>query len=187
MRLYYTASSQPEAVQTKPHLSLGGFKSGSQLQNSQIGNLFSDITPVTINNFNQNRYIGLVLKNETASTVNNVKLWFAYPTGCYIKLRVSAVDMVQDSDGNYQMEHIGVATSKPLSGDFYEATVDAKVDLGSLTAGEQIGIWIERELLFEVIKEQQSAVYEPDPALENRFKEVELNKLDTVEIFISWD
>jgi hypothetical protein len=182
MKLYYTVSSQSEAPQTKPQLSLGGFKSSSQLANSQFENLFGDITPITISNFNQNRYIGLVLKNETGADITNVKLWFNYPDGCYTNLKVAAVDMIQD-----QMEHIDTPTSKPLSGDFYVATEEVKADLGDLIDGEMIGIWIERELKLDVITEQQSNIYEPDPALESRYKEKEINKLDEIEIFIEWD
>ena len=187
MRLYYTVPSVAEAAQPTPSMSLGGFKSSTPLQNAQFGNMFDGITAVTINNFNQNQYVGLVLKNETGADITNAKLWFVFPTGCYSKLKVAAVDMVAGSNGDLQMEQIMNIFSKPINGDFYEADVDNKVDLGDLTDGEQIGIWIERSLLLDVITAQSENIYEPDTALENRFKEVVLNKVDDIGLFVSWD
>lgn len=187
MKLYYTVSSASEAVQVKPHLSLGGYKSQSQVTNSQFGNMFSEVTPTTISNFNQNQYIGLVLKNDSIIDVTNVEIYFTFPTGCYSILRLAAVDMVADSAGTLQMEHIDNQFSKPLNATFYEASGSAnKVDVGDLDAGTQIGIWIERELLIDVITAQQAAVYEPDPALEGRFKAVVLDKYDDIGMKISW-
>lgn len=189
MKLYYTVSSGSEQVQTKTSLSLGGYKSSSPLVNSQIGNLFSDITAVTINNFNQNQYIGLVLKNETGIAVTGVSMWFEYPDQCFSIYRVAAIDMITDSSGDKIMEHISNISSKPLNAEFYEAADgDHPVDLGDLAIDEQIGIWIERELLPEVITAQQSDVYapDPDPAHLSRFVEVVLPKLDEINIGISW-
>jgi len=189
MKLYYTSPTGSEAVQTKPQMSLGGYKSSTTLTNSQFENLFSDITNVTVQNFNQNQYVGLVLKNELGSDITGVKLWFEYLENSYSLFRVAAVDMSIDASENLQMEHISDMYSKPLNGEFFEAdTVDNAVDLGDLIADEQIGIWIERELLTDVILEQQSAVYAPDPDLskEGRFVEVVLPKFDEIKICISW-
>lgn len=187
MNLYYTVSSQPEAIQMKPQLSLGGYKSSVKLRNSQLGNLFGDITPFTISNNNQNQYIGLVLKNETGGDITGVKLYFTYPTDSYSLFRVAAVDMFTGSDSNLQMEHIGQITIKPLTGEFFEADgVANQVDLGDLTAGEQIGVWIERELKLDDIKVDQDKVYELVPGYTDRYQEVELNKLDDIKLNISW-
>lgn len=187
MRLYYTASSEPEAAQSDPRLSLGGYKSATALTNSKFGNLFSSITPVTVVQFNQNQYVGLVLKNETGIAVTGIQLWFEYPTGCYSKFRVAAVDMVEDTDGNLRMEHLPDINSKPICGEFYEADGEVnKVDLGDLINEEQIGIWIERELLLSVISAQSEAVYEVDPDLQGRFKEVVLPTDEEIKIGISY-
>jgi len=128
MRLYYTAVNGAEVAQPVPQLSLGGFKSSSPLTNSQFGNLFGDITPVSISNFNQNQYIGLILKNETGADVTGVKFWFGLPEGCYTKLKIAAVDLTDDG----QMEHIPNMSSKPLNADFVEATEDG---VNSVKAG----------------------------------------------------
>ena len=187
MKLYYTVSSGNEVQQTKPQLSLGGYKSSSPLVNSQIGNLFSDITPVTINNFNQDQFIGLVLKNETGSIITGVNIWFEYGDSCYSKFSLAAVDMVSNADHHLIMEHIPTINSQPLSGDFVEADgISNAADVGGLAIDEQIGIWIKRTLLPDVVATQQASVYAPDPLLPGRFYEVVLPKLDEINLGISW-
>lgn len=188
MYLYYTTITGNESEQIVPALSLGGYKSSSRLQNSRFNNLFADISNLTIVNFNQNQYVGLVLKNELGAIKTNVKLWFDYPAKCYSKFRVAAVDMSLDSSNALQMEHIDNINSQPLSGDFFEADgADNKVSLGDMAINEQIGIWIERSLLLDFIKSDQSAIYEDDTDKPGRVKEIPLTKEDDIKINISWD
>ena len=189
MYLYYTVSSQPEEVQLKPQLSLGGYKSSNKVVNGKINNLFSDITPMSVSNFNQNRYIGLVLKNELGADKTNLKLWFVFPEGVYSVFRIAAVDMALDSNSNLMMEHIDTVNTKPLYVDqFYEANGEVNaVDLGDLTNGSQIGLWIEMGLLIDDIKSSYDDVYIQDPSNSYRYLEVEKEKLDEIEIHLTWD
>lgn len=188
MYLFYTISGAPEAVQLKPQLSLGGYKSSVKLRNSQLGNLFGDITQFTIANSNQNQYAGLILKNETGAPVTNVKFWFEYPADSYVKLRVAAVDLVTGTDGVQQMERIEMSTIKPLSGEFFEADTEVNaVSVGDMAAGEMIGVWIERELKLDFIKENSSDIYELIPGFTDRYKEKEINTLEEIGVGISWD
>jgi hypothetical protein len=187
MYLYYTVSSGVEAIQLKPQLSLGGYKSSVKLRNSQLGNLFGDITPFTITTNNQNQYAALILKNETGAPITTVKMWFEYPADSYSKLRVAAVDLFIGVDSVAQMEHIDMSTSKPLNGDFFEADGEANpVDLGDMVAGEMIGIWIERELLIDFIKLDSSNVAKLVTGHTDLYEAVELNQLDEIKIGISW-
>lgn len=188
MYLYYTTISGSEQIQTNHVLSLGGFKSATRLPNGKFNNLFSDISQFSVANYNQNTYVGLVLKNETGAAIQNINLYFGYPAGSYSKLRIAAVTMVADSAGNLQMEHIMNNVEKPLYAEFYEADGEAnKVNLGALAIGAQIGLWIERELLIEVIKADQENVYELVPGYTDRYQEKELAKEDDIKINISWD
>lgn len=188
MNLYYTAVSAPEAEQSSPGLSLGGFKSGSKVPNARFNNLFGDITATTVVNFNQNRFIGLVLKNETGAIVSNLKLWFTYPTKAYSVFRVAAVDMALNANSQLQMEHVDNIFSKPLIGEFVEANGEANaVSLGELAIGEQIGLWIEMELLLEVIKADENDVYKADPTHSHRFLPIEKEKFDDIGIHLKWD
>jgi hypothetical protein len=188
MKLYYTIISKEGDLQEKPGLSLGGFKALNPVRNSEMNNLFPDISPISISNYNQNRYAALMLVNDTDNLVLNVKLYFTYNQNCYSKFRVAAVELATDSEGFEQMEHIDTSFSKPLMAEFFEAEgVDNAVELGDLPSGDKIGLWIERELLLDIIKEDQELIYEPDPDKLERYKERILDKLDNISINISWD
>lgn len=187
MKLYYTVASQPEITQSKPSLSLGGFKSASPMPNSSFGNLFSDISMYTVKNANSNRYIALIAKNESETDMVNINVYFTYPFKCASKFRIAAVDLVEDTEGNNFMEHITDNSSKPLYAEFVEANgVDNKVNIGDLPAGGEIGLWIERELLLDTIKEQQNKIFEVttnDPYL---YQPIELPKEDNILFNIIW-
>lgn len=189
MYLYYTNITGNELVQSKPQLSLGGFKSSTRLTNSQLLNLFGDISQLSINQFNGNQYRGLVLRNESGVSATDIYVWFVYPSDKYCKFRVAAVDMVLDSDGHYQMEHVDSVNSKPLYAEFFEADgKDNKVSLGNLASGEQIGIWIERELLLETIILGESDVYEEITSMDNvkTYREKVRTTVEEIEINLSW-
>lgn len=188
MYLYYTVVLGNEAEQGNPVLSLGGYKSSSRLVNSKFNNLFSDISNLTVTNYNQNQYVGLVLKNELGAAKTNVQIWFEYSAKCYSKLRVAAVDMVAGTDGTLQMENVQNLNAKPLNAEFYEADGELnKVNIGDLAAAEQVGIWIERELLLDFIKTDQEAIWEDDPDNGGRVREIPLTKTDDIQLGISWD
>lgn len=189
MYLYYTNITGNELVQSKPQLSLGGFKSSTRLTNSQLLNLFGDISQLSINQFNGNQYRGLVLKNELGVSATDVYLWFVYPADKYCKLRVAAVNMVLDSEGHYQMEHIDNVNSKPLYAEFFEADgKDNKVGLGDIASGEQIGIWIEREFMIDDIILGEQDVYEEVTSVDNvkTYREKVRQTVEEIEINISW-
>lgn len=186
MYLYYTVSSLPEDLQAEPQLSLGGFKSSNKINNSIFNNLFSDISVLTVSNYNQNRYIGLVLKNETGDDIENIALYFVHPVNSASLFRVAAVDMAADSNGNLQMEHVNSVYTKPIYAEFHEASAEGDaVDLGSLDAGEQIGIWIEMKLLVDSIKTDIENICELNQTTQ-RFTELTKDKSDEIEIKISW-
>ena len=188
MKLYYTVSSAPEDVQLKPDLSLGGYKSSTPMPSSELGNMFGDISMYTVKNGNQNQYIGLIAKNELDVDIENIKVWFTFNTNCYSLLKISAIDLSVDSDGNYMMERVKTIFSKPIYSDFKEAsTEETAVDLGSLLKGEFFGIWIERSLLLDKIKEDQEAIYQKDPSNPYYYNEIVLDKTDEIALNISYD
>lgn len=188
MFLYYTIISAENHIQQKPQLSLGGFKAINKVDNGKLNNLFSDVSQLTVANYNQNLYIGLILKNELLVRAENIRIYFTYPESCYSKLRFSAVSLVEDAEGFLQMEHVETPNSKPLFADFSEANgIENAINIGDLDSGEMVGLWFERELLIDFINEDQSIVYEPDTSLPGRYKERELSKEDNIQINISWD
>lgn len=188
MKLYYTVGSAPEDVQTNPILSLGCYKSSSQVQNGTFNGLFGDISMYSIKNYGGAKYIALVLKNTLATAVENIDIWFEYPTGCACVLQVAAVDMAVDGDGNYYMEHVPTQGSKPLYAEFEEADGEVnRINIGDLLVGGVLGIWIERDLSLEDIKNEQNAIYSVDINNPYYYNAVELTKQEEISIGISWD
>lgn len=188
MKLYYTISSKEGDIQEKPNLSLGGYKSGNFVNNSEFNNLFSDISQLSLSNYNQNRYIALFLVNESSNDAIDVCLYFEYPEDSYSIFKVAAVTPVTDSDGFKQIERVNTVFSKPLSAVFFEANGEInKVNLGNIDSGSMIGLWIERELKLDFIKDNQLTIYEEDPNLPTRYREKQLSKFDNIQIKISWE
>lgn len=152
MKFYYTTPVEQDYPQTRPDLSLGGFKSANPVPNASPRNLFSDVSVYTIKT-NRPEYIALILKNETGVELSAVDLWFVYPTGCQVKYAVAAVDL----DVNSQMEHISTPYQAPYFAEFHEADGEAnKVELGDMAIGTMIGIWLKRTLNIDAITDQYS-------------------------------
>lgn len=188
MFLYYTTISGENTDQSKPELSLGGYKSANRVSNGVLNNMFSDVTPITVANYNQNRYIALVLKNETAADITNINVWFTKPATPIAGFKIAAVDMVADGTGALFMEHVSTVFSKPVYADFNEADGEAnKVNIGNLLVGGQVGLWIEMELDIDAAKLGFETVYEPVPGDDYRFQEVVKEKIEEIGFSISWD
>lgn len=154
MKFYYTTPVETDYAQTRTDLSLGGFKSANVVPNNSPRNLFSDVSLYSIKT-NRPEYIGLVLKNETGSTLTAVNLWFVYPDGCQVKYEIAAVSL--NADG--QMEHINTPYQAPYFAEFHEADGQInKVSLGAMEIGEAIGIWFKRSLNITNITQQYSDV-----------------------------
>lgn len=148
MKLYYTGSKTYLGTQQKKEFSLGGFVSSSIVPNSQLGNLFSDITKYTKGN-EVTEVIGIILKNETGSAVSDILFNFSLPENLVASYQIAAVQLSQDSDGNYYMEEISNQYSLPYYATFYSADdSDNKVNLGSLLADGMLGLWIKRTVTF---------------------------------------
>jgi hypothetical protein len=186
MKFYYTTSADPDSAQTKPSLSLGGFKSGSPTLNEENGNLFDEITPYTLTK-NKNEYIALMLVNETGADKTNLQIWFEFPTDSYSKYQVAGVIPAIDGDGNPFIERIETRNSKPFYADFEDAEVGTKYDLGDLVNNAQLGIWIKRELLMDFIETDSCDVYEEDPNNPRQFIAKEQSMEDIINIKLSWD
>lgn len=187
LKLYYTTTKGEDEEQQKASNSLGGYKSSNLFQNDSFNNCFGDISTYTINNNNQDQYIGLILKNEGASKTN-INLYFDYPEDSYSKLYIAAVDLATDSDGFGYMENVQTFHSSPTYGTFYEANgVDNAVNLGDLAQNEAIGIWIKREMLVDTIKEDLDDFVIEDPENSDRVIQKTLNQSDTIEMVLSYD
>ena len=147
MELFYTVSSQQDAIQNKPELSLGGYCSGSKVPNGSLSNLFSEISSYAMQN-PKAEYIGLVLKNTTDTPISELSFWMNVPEDSICKFRIAIVEMSK----NGLMETIPSVNSKPLYAEFYETSETDKIELSlqeAIPVGGGIGIWIERTLNME--------------------------------------
>ena len=188
LQLYYTSVRGEDDPQMNYYNSLGGYRSSDIFKNDNFDNMFGEISIYTVNNNNRDQYVGLVLKNNYSSTKDNIRLWFERSENCYSKLYIAAVDMVQDENGKYYMEHIKDLHSSPVLSDFYEAEGEENsVDLGSLTAGQQIGLWIKREILVDDIKLDIEDMVEQDPENQHRVVLKNKEKEDMIELKLSFD
>lgn len=187
MRLYYTVSGIPLKEQSKPNLSLGGYQSATPVRNGSIGGVFGDISMYTVKNNNQNQYIALMLKNELAQNIENIKLWFTYNDTCYSILKIAVVDLASDESGSQLMEQIRSYSEQPIYATFVDATVDSKADLGAMNSGEMVGVWLQRTFDLDTIKTDQNAIYAKDPLDNYHYLPVELDTEDSININISYD
>jgi hypothetical protein len=150
MKLYYSTPSGTDKEQRKIINSIGGYKSSTPVPVSKKNSLFGDITDYTVKN-NLTEYICLFLVNDSETDYSNVYLHFVYPDNCYTKWKFAAVDTALDSEGYQYVEKLVDRYSQPWL-EFNEANgIENKVDIGSMTSGQQVGLYISRELIMDTI------------------------------------
>lgn len=187
--LYYSGAPKPEDTQTNPTLSLGGYKSSSQIPNGDVHNLFPKITRQTVvNNIKTTRMI--VFINETPATINNLKLWVEETELAVIKL--AAILPGYDSQcSRYFFEKITNDSQLPYQGTLSTYTQTSPLEIPSLESGKMIGIWLRRELKIENFNtidkgEEFSSCEEVIIALEEN-QETSVSVEDVCKIDIQWD
>lgn len=189
MDLFYTVTSGYNAEQPNPSRSLGGFKSSTPLANDDFGNLFDDISVMTIKS-GRNEYRAIILKNTTDSVVNNVKVFVQRPDHAICNFLLSKGDMISTNKYNQKsMESISSPNFKPFRSKFQEATEDEPLMIGSLNPGEEVGIWITRSVDKIKAKAQYEKVCEKDDTDPNgrRYKAITPEKEESIDIQILWD
>ena len=140
MKLYYTVISKPEDPQTRPDLSLGGFKSSTIVPNNKLSNLFGDISSYSVRE-NQYEYIALALVNDSAIDITDITVYFEYPTDRQKDLEMAFVNF----NASEEMEFIPNPYSQPYVAAFNAADgVVNAINIGGLLAGAKIGIWFKR-------------------------------------------
>jgi len=143
MKLFYTAISKPGVQQNRPTLSLGGFKSASQVSNDALGALFGSISQRTIKQ-NLSEYIGLICENTMDYPVTNIEIWMPKIPGNFAVFQLAVVEL----NTNKEMESIPTVHSKPIHADFYDTDIGDPISLGDaiMMPGDQFGIWVKRSL-----------------------------------------
>lgn len=154
MKLFYTTSTFTNDTQNKHELSLGGFKSKSEIPNDFEGNLFSRLSLLTIEKC-LDEYIGIVIQNDLTVSINDLTIWFEYNDDFVTKFEISPVSLTNGS-----FERIQSRFSKPIVSEFYDVSGQENgINVGNLSSEECIGLWIKRTILKDKIKEQQTTAY----------------------------
>lgn len=188
IKIYYTTITGEDQPQDKINLSLGGYRSSTSFRNGDFGNLFDEITRYTMSKLDQEEYIGLIVKNDSLAVIEAINLWFDYPTNCYSKFLISAVDMSTDANGVKYMENISNINSKPVYSDFVEADGSAhKQDLGYLQPGDCFGLWVKRELLQQIIDSDNTNLVSEDPNNKDKVVQNTLSTSDSIKMYFSYN
>lgn len=184
LKLYYTVNSGYLDIQGNYINSLGGFPSSTEVPNDVFDNLFDEISLSEIKNV-KTQYRAIVIKNEGEEIVENIELWFEKKDSNICSYQIGAT--LLSNDEQPFMEHIPSVYSKPLYTQLYDATIDSKVSIGNLNPGQMIGLWLSRTVDKEKALEEYNNVAEEDPLHRSRYKPIEKEKQETVDLKITWD
>lgn len=184
LKLYYTVSSGYLDIQGNYTNSLGGFPSSTEVPNDVFDNLFDEISLSEIKDA-KTQYKAIVIKNEGEEVIENVELWFEKKDSNICSYQIGATLLSNDEQSF--MEQIPSVYSKPLYTQLYDATVDSKVSIGNLNPGQMIGLWLSRTVDKEKALEEYNNVAEEDPLHRSRYKPIEKEKQETVDLKITWD
>lgn len=184
LKLYYTVSSGYLDIQGNYTNSLGGFPSSTEVPNDVFDNLFDEISLSEIKDA-KTQYKAIVIKNEGEEVIENVELWFEKKDSNVCSYQIGAT-LLSNNEQPF-MEQIPSVYSKPLYTQLYDATVDSKVSIGNLNPGQMIGLWLSRTVDKEKALEEYNNVAEEDPLHRSRYKPIEKEKQETVDLKITWD
>lgn len=184
LKLYYTVSSGYLDIQGNYINSLGGFPSSTEVPNDVFDNLFDEISLSEIKDV-KTQYRAIVIKNEGEEIVENIELWFEKKDSNICSYQIGAT--LLSNDEQPFMEHIPSVYSKPLYTQLYDAAIDSKVSIGNLNPGQMIGLWLSRTVDKEKALEEYNNVVEEDPLHRSRYKPIEKEKQETVDLKITWD
>jgi hypothetical protein len=184
LKLYYTVSSGYLDIQGNYINSLGGFPSSTEVPNDVFDNLFDEISLSEIKDV-KTQYRAIIIKNESEEIIENIELWFEKKDSNICSYQIGAT--LLSNDEQPFMEHIPSVYSKPLYTQLYDATVDSKVSIGNLNPGQMIGLWLSRTVDKEKALEEYNNVAEEDSLHRSRYKPIEKEKQETVDLKITWD
>jgi hypothetical protein len=134
LQFYYTGATAPTATQPDPSRSLGGYVSGSPLEDDVLNNLFGDITPMGMQYAGPETY-ALGLRNLGPKGAQELKLGYVYPAGCAVRLEVAAVELYADSCNKLTMQALASRRARPQGATFHElemrrATAELAIEFG---------------------------------------------------------
>lgn len=180
IKLYYTGAGIFNTPQTNKELSLGGYPSNTEIPNSLINNLFSDISYYSIEN-NLLEYKAIVIKNIESYTLEKLKFHFIIPENPLLRFLISFSNLTLNN-GNYYMETVPNKNSKPYySTDFIRPySEETAAEIESLESNKYLGIWICKELNLERLTQLKDPKYLLDNSITLPISEI-------IKLNIEWD
>jgi len=191
MILYYSGSSAP-SQSSNSIKSLGGYISGTQIPNSSIGNLFGQLTLSSI--LRNRRDTKLIVFKNISSETKVFSIYTELPVDSLYRLKIGVCLPAEDPCGIKYFEQINSSDQLPYTAILQEHEgVGNKIEMGSLSPGKIVGVWITREVLPETVQTYTTmstdgnvtgCTEESISKLENRLLE---NKTVEPKIIISWN
>lgn len=186
--LYYTGAIKPEEIQANPSLSLGGFKSSTQIPNGEVHNLFPKITQSSVVN-NSKIIRMIVLHNQLTVPMNNVKLFIENSELCTFKMM--AIAPAYDSVcSRFFFEKVNQEQHLPYQGILQSYDQTAPLIIPQLEADKFIGIWIRRELdltKFNALDKGQDTELSCDQTIELLQQTTDTPIEDLMKFHVEWD
>ena len=188
MNLYLTTTTGFNESQPNPNISLGGYKSSSLVTNDDFDNLFGEVSLMTIKN-QRDEYRAIVLCNDYSQPVNKISIHVETPEDgiCSYKMALGVMNGLDKYNKPF-MENVATVNRKPFHAAFVDMSNDATLDVGTLQAGQQIGLWICRHVDMEKARKQYEDVAEKDPTDPSgrRYRPVNHPTTETVNVVIKW-
>ncbi len=145
MILVYTGAPQAGASNIVADLSLGGYPSTTAVPNGRLANLFPAISKSDVEK-GRSVIRMIALKNTTGADVTGVSI-YSTTAGKKVKLKIAAVGAAVDSNNNPVFEQVSDSGSLPFQAVLAEHEgANNAIDVGTISNGSFVGIWIQREI-----------------------------------------
>ena len=155
VKVFYSGAKEPNSEQTNPIYSLGGYVSSSGFQNSNLNNLFQDLSNLSLQN-NKKEYSCIILQNDSDTPISNLTLFFDLEEGNKCDFEIGFALPSEDSCNNKIFELLPNCNSKPIYVDqFYSPnSFEEAVVIPSFLENSYIGLFISRLVKPTTIDEQ---------------------------------
>lgn len=188
MNLYYTTTVGYDSPQPNSDRSLGGYKSSTKVVNDDFGNLFDELSVMTMKN-NRDEYRAIILRNDYDTPVAQVKVnvIISEDAICSYKMAIGVLNGKNKYNQKF-MENVETVFGKPFHAKFVEMTADTILEIGRLNPGDEVGLWVCRHVDIEAARHQFNDVCEPDPKdpTGRIYRPITYPTTESVDIAISW-